>query len=47
MDWSQHLNEVYHFLESKNKGLESTPEVVEALKDLETLWDNINLLESD
>ena len=46
MNWAQNLKEVYSWLEDKNKGLDETPEVVQALKDLDDLWDNLNSLDS-
>ena len=41
-DFVSHLQPIYDFVESKNKGLAETPEVVAMLHDLDDLWDNLN-----
>ena len=41
-DFVSHLQPIYDFVESKNKGLAETPEVVAMLHNLDDLWDNLN-----
>ena len=41
-DFVSHLQPIYDFVESHNKGLPETPEIVDMLHNLDELWDRLN-----
>jgi hypothetical protein len=45
-DFSSHLQPIYDYVESKNEGLQATPEIVALLKQLDDIYDELNQLEN-
>jgi hypothetical protein len=45
-DFTTHLYPLYKYVETMNKGLALTPDVVDILKDLDNVWDKLNALET-